>query len=239
MANVSSAEGSFTFDEKFYKDHKELLDKYFDECDFMGAYGIEIMGHDGASVDFSGAGRWSMEDSLPWCLSPACIADNPDVLNEHDKQMIKMYHQWLHALRESGTSIEFEYEDEEEGTQFFVHQEGTLWPKAHDNTDGIDFDVDGMVTEDLGFNDGNLINHDFECGYDMGDGEDIKFLKENDLGDWYKQQPADFRQKHSLDAVANALVELAFNDSDYNGGYLEWRFLDEDEIASLVHDALA
>ncbi|QNQ82967.1 hypothetical protein FP435_00240 (plasmid) [Lactobacillus sp. PV037] len=83
MANLSEANGTFSFEKNFYSKHQDLIDEYFKLAkeSLIGEYGIYITKNNfDGSFDFDGIGRNSMYNTLSWCLAPASyqryLADN-------------------------------------------------------------------------------------------------------------------------------------------------------------------
>ena len=237
MANCSSTNGTFTFDKDFYNQNKQLINDYFDKAKLDGCYGIEILGaNDEGSFDFDGTGRWSMEYSLPWVLSPACIEKkNP---TPAEQEQIKLFWELLDKMIKADTKVEFEYDDEESGAAFYVHQNAVVVANKDRKEDDVSnfFKIKSCKTENLGYNEYNLINNDYEEGYFMDSDDNIEALKNDFLNDWYADQPEEYRQEHSLDSIVEALKKLAKDDSDYNGAIEAWHF--DCECDDIVREAL-
>ena len=71
MANVTTAQGTFSFDENFYDTYQDFLEDYFDNTNLSAEYGITDVNSQGnGTFDFYAAGRWSMANILSWCLMP-------------------------------------------------------------------------------------------------------------------------------------------------------------------------
>ena len=237
----SSAYGSFSFEEGFYNQNKELIDSYFDRAELRNTYGIDVEGHKGVRFGFDGTGYESMQKSLPWVLSPVCIKD--EELSAGEKGQVDLFRKLYALMIVAHTRVTFEYTDMAtgDGFGFYVRQKATIIPNGH--RDGSDltnfFSVESCITEDLGYNDRNIINAGYENGYDLHNKDDIQYLKDDYLDDWYYQQTVTYRQRHSLDSIVEALKKLADDNNTYNGAIAEWRFYDDcgDVVREATHNA--
>lgn len=237
MANCSSVNGSFSFGKDFYKENKQLIENYFSKAVLDACYGIQILNSNGnGSFDFDGTGRWSMEYSLPWVLSPACIEEkNP---TPAEQEQIELFWELLDKMIKADAEVELEYEDEESGAAFYVRQDAVVIANKDRKKDDVSnlFKIKSCKTEDLDYNEYNLISNDYEDGYFMDSDDSIEALKNDFLNDWYADQPEEYRQEHSLDEIVDALKKLAKDDSDYNGAIEEWHF--DCECDDIVQEAL-
>lgn len=237
MANMSSANGTFEFDKDFYRDNQKLIEKYFQKAVLGGFYGIDIVESTNSPIfKFTASGRWSMQNTLPWALTPVCFSK--EELNNIEQEQVDLFEALYKQLIESGTRIKFEYNDEESGVGFLVHDTATVVPnEAWQQDKGQDcFLVKDYQSKDLGFNDKNVIVKDYEDGYDMGNEEDVEYLKQDYLNDWYQQQDDNFKAEHSLEDVIEALKDLANKDTDYNGAFCWWRF--DNDCNGMIEKAL-
>lgn len=237
----SSAYGSFSFEEGFYNQNKELIDAYFDRAELRNTYGIDVEGHEGVRFGFDGTGYESMQKSLPWVLSPVCIKD--EELSAGEKGQVDLFRKLYALMIVAHTRVTFEYTDMAigDGFGFYVRQKATIIPDSH--RDGSDltnfFLVESCTTEDLGYNDRNIINAGYENGYDLHNEDDVKYLKDDYLNNWYRQQGKEYQSKYSLDCVIEALKKLANDSPTYNGAIAEWRFDDDcgDVVREATHNA--
>lgn len=237
MANISSANGTFEFDKDFYKANKELIEKYFDKAVLGAEYGINFVESTQSPVfSFEASGRWSMQNSLPWVLTPVCL-ENKEV-DETEQEQVDLFEELFKRLAESNTEIKFDYDDEESGCQFYVHDIATLAPNKDWQQDPSQdcFTITNYQSQDLGFNDKNLVTEGYEGGYDLDSERDIEYLKQDYLNDWYQQQSNEFKADNSLEDAIRALKDFVNSNPDYNGAICWWR-LDED-CDDLMKEAL-
>lgn len=182
MANISSAYGTFKFDKDFYHQHHLLIDDYLDNTELAAAYGIHIDSHDEqGEFNFNADGRWSMENTLPWCLTPVDFNGNRDT----DSGDIQRFKRFFDLLKESGTCIRFNYYDYESGMCFLVKQAAVLVPSSP-----------------------NKICFNFESGYLLSNDGDQAYI-ESVIDNWYDNQLVQFKQKHTrMEILQNVIHYL-------------------------------
>lgn len=239
MANVSDANGVFNFDEDFYKKNKALIDSYFESATLNSAYGItEAYGNGNGDFDFYADGRWSMENILPWALSPV----NRDSKLARPVGQIKTvgeaYDQLFTLLSKENQAVEFDYEDYESGNMFRVHQTATIMPAVKPTEDN-QFDVVSISSEDLPIDEASLITNDLEEGVLIDDEHDyptihdiiIKFVT------FLNNDPN--KKDYQIKPVREKFLNFIKNDPDYNGGFMLEHYDDDDELRDWFDDNLA
>ena len=226
MANISSACGTFWFNDEFQKKHAQLIQEYFDKAKLDEFYGIYINDSDNGVFDFSGDGRWSMDNTLPWALCP--IADSN---SDHVK---RLYYKLYKAMQKEKAVVTFDFDDYESGVQFNVHEivEVTAWD---DPDSDQPFKLNIKVEKDLGFDDATLINQGREDGYLMDIPEDRECFYNNEFESWYRKQSRKYQKEHlKLPLFLQTVAFLKQND-DFNGGILLWK-ADPDFLGEMVMD---
>lgn len=168
MANISSASGVISFEHEFYQKHKQLVESCLDSDNFNGYYGLLRVEstHDG-DFCFDAAGRWSLENTLPWLLKP--VLENESKPTTRDQAHLKEYRDLTQALAADNSRVIVEYTDTEAGMQFIVEQSAILTPQKP----GQDFNVTITETTNYDYNNENLIGLDFAGGYPI-DSDEVK-----------------------------------------------------------------
>lgn len=233
MANVSTVTGSFTFQEDFYKEHKTVIDSYFDQAVLQAYYGIEVDGHEENMFDFTGSGRWSMQNTLPWALEPV---DSYDL----STQVTNLFKKWFVALQETGATVEFDYIDYEPGSELYVHEIVTIAPKQGNfeelsKLEGM-FQIVNVHSTDLGYSEGALIRDDYEEGYLLTLEED-KAMVASKLADWFSRWGADY-QGYTTTRFVDEVLDYLKADDGFDGGVESWHFDDDNQIQDLIDVAV-
>ncbi|MBD5316598.1 MAG: hypothetical protein HDS11_02860 [Bacteroides sp.] len=171
------------------------------------------------------------------------VVDNP--INKEDKDLNglsdidKLFLKLIKLLVKENSSITFDYKDFEPGSVFLVSEQVTMKPSTKDQIKPSKiFEEVSSNSEDLGYNDANIIDYGFEDGYDLHKEEDVKSLLSDYLEEWYEKQGDDFIGAYTLKDIINGLKTLSDDDKEYNGKIREYRFEDEDTLYDLVDDAL-
>lgn len=171
------------------------------------------------------------------------VADNPinmdlstlNGLSDLDKLFLKL----IKLLAKEGAMITFIYKDFEPGSIFLVSELVNIKPSTKDQIKPSEiFEEISSDSDNLGYNDANIIDYGFEAGYDLHKEEDVKRLLSDYLEEWYEKQGDDFIGEYTLNDIINALKTLSDDDKEYNGKIREYRFEDEDTLNDLVDDAL-
>lgn len=226
MANCTDVEGTFDFQPNFYKAHEELIESYFNGVTLSAEYGIEDVDSLGnGQFSFYATGRWSMENILPWCLSPV----------DSDKSCDEKFAKLFKALRESKDNrIEFKYTDYDPGN-FRVSQTATIIPDTLKANNKL-FLVKNLESHDLPMDECSLINADLEDGLFMDIPDHVKALKQ-DVLDYWKQLSVSQQKQHSVEDLCQVLINFVNSDDDYNGGIFYWKLEDFDELKAIFNDA--
>lgn len=233
MANVSTVTGSFTFEEDFYKEHKSAIDDYFDQAVLQAYYGIEVDDNSENVFDFTGFGRWSMQNTLPWALQPV---DGYDL----STNVMNLLKEWFVALQETGSTISFDYIDYEPGSKLYAHEIVTIAPKQGDfeelyKLEGM-FEIVDIHSTDLGYSEGALIRDDYEEGYLLTLKED-KATVASKLADWFSRWGADY-QGYTTARFVDEVLDYLKEDDGFNGGVESWHFDDDNQIRILIDSAV-
>lgn len=197
MANISLARGFLEIPNDFYKQYQKLIN----EAPSLGEYGIyfdEIEVLDEVTIiNWTGYGRWNMEFTLEWCLTET----------EAGQKLVEF-------MIDKEIMFKISYEDYEPGNCIFVHEEGELAPKRTNRGYKLEVHVN---TENLVYNDCNLIREGFESGsiYD----------------DWLL-----FQQDETLIDLGNLPVIKASYPSEKD--FLErlWQYVQSEELAGGICD---
>lgn len=240
MANISDATGMFTFDENFYTAHAQAIDEYFAKADLMGEYGIEVnVDGNSSSFNFVGAGRWSMADILEWCLTPAdfdiATADCTQ-LSKEERHVADLFHQWYDDFAKSGAEVDFNYTDYEPGSMFYVEQDAIVMANT-DETEQALFTADISDMDDLGFSDRIRIENDLEEGFLVDDSDDCEQLYQT-VAENYAELPTRLTNRYLSEEIAQAIINLARSNADYDGGIILWRLDDALSLADMADEAL-
>ena len=170
------------------------------------------------------------------------VTDNPiniDLSTLHGlSDLDKLFFELIKLLAEEDAAITFIYKDFEPGSVFLVSELVTIKPSTKDQIKPSKiFEEVSSDSDNLGYNDANIIDYGFEDGYDLHKVDDVKSLITNYLQEWYESTDDDFRTKYTLNDVIDALRTLSEKDKEYNGKFRVYRFEDEQTLSELVNDA--
>ena len=222
MANVTTAQGTFSFDENFYHTYQDFLEDYFDNTNLSAEYGITDVNSQGnGTFAFYADGRWSMANILSWCLMPVYSKPNT---------AFAKYTKLLDYLRESKTSIKFDYTDYDPGMQWRVHEQATLYPNS--DTTKNRMVIKDFTSQDLPIDDYSLIQADLEDGLDV---IDLNDTSEPIFRDCIVEPIMPILQKHGInltpDQVENKISNYVNSNDQYKGGIVFYRYEDGDPDA--------
>lgn len=222
MANITDAQGKFTFNSDFYKANQNLIDSYFHNAKLGTYYGIFslVNNHDG-SFNFEANGRWSMQNTLKWCLTPLDSESQPIFDNLFDK------------LRNHNQIIMFDYEDYDPAMDWREHQMIAITPalctKPEEN---YFFDIINTTTEDLPTDEFSLINDNVEDGINVKDANDTTYpIIHNIIIKLVTYLDSDkTKQNYKIKDVKDKFFDYINHDPHYLGGFLEEHYDDNDNL---------
>lgn len=221
MANATEVEGTFSFDEDFYKKNSKIIERYFDNAYLAGDYGIDDVNSNGdGSFDFDAIGRWSMEDILEWCLSP-----QNRLAIDHDKSVIDMYKDLLSAMRKADATVTFDYTDYDSGN-FYVKETDVIRARkeAKLTPNGCDFVKVSSNCEDLDMDDKTLIDNELEDGIIVDDKE--RYVQETideivkELKEYIEDKTG---QTISASHLRHDFIDYVDKSDTLNGGFQQMR----------------
>lgn len=222
MANVTDAIGTFTFNSDFYKENQDLIDAYFHNAKLGMNYGIFslVNNHDG-SFNFEANGRWSMQNTLKWCLTPL------------DSESQPIFDELFNKLRNRNQIIMFDYNDYDPAMGWREHQmvaiSPALQPKPKEN---YFFDINSETTEDLPTDEFSLIDDNVEDGINIKDANDTAYpiihsiiIK---LVTYLNNDKA--KQDYKIKDVEDKFFDYINHDPHYRGGFLEEHYDNNDNL---------
>jgi len=164
MANISSAFGTFHFEDGFDLAQKQNFVQVMGvlaKCYFGTHLSINDeakgVGIDDDSLAFTGNGRWVYENNLEnmhnW------------LVQELDDKLLKVYHELLNYMSDDDQGIMVEYVDDEFGCEVLYEAEGVL--KAYPFDDGVALKYESGSCENYDYTRSNLqalnVYDVFEC----------------------------------------------------------------------------
>lgn len=125
MANISSARGTLTLQGPWNAEDIALFIPVLDTWQFHGQYGIQSyytkLSVQHMSTDFDGCGRWSFSGTVEsfdeWTR---------DWIRNEGTLTQEQYDSLLRIMQKKDLSIHMEFDDEEEGVGFNIHETGVL-----------------------------------------------------------------------------------------------------------------
>lgn len=255
MANISTAQGTLEFSNKFYNDNQALIERYFNQSDkeeaLIAAYGIYNLDSQGNGIiNFNGSGRWSMENTLQWALIPDPDYVSPKIVIDNLKL--------VQSLFEANESIVVNYIDYEPGCQFLTEQRceltidtnnptlfaehiAQLIVNAEKDSKEIRFSempkffVKVIEDYDCDYTDRNLIDLEVEEGYLLDIQEDRKIIVDK-LQGYYSDCELPEIKHIKLNDFIKRIFYIIANDSDLNNAICEYRFDEFDEFVKVYFE---
>lgn len=223
MANISFSYGNITIQkEKFTLKMQELLESC---AQISGEYGMDISPasktkdeYGNIQYDFDGYGRWSMDCTLPWCITNSAKG----------QELAKL-------MDEREATINISFIDYECGCCFLVKEMGVLSPIFLDGEWKFEFQ---STEEEIPYNDFNKVKYEVEEGITLSSNktDSIKILmKERYLDSLYQEIKKEFNlsKKEFISIMYNKIIE----DDELDGGLCYWRIDDwEDNIDDFLDE---
>lgn len=228
MANITDAMGTFTFDSNFYKENKDLIDIYFQNAILGRQYGIfSITNNYNGVFSFQANGRWSMQNTLKWCLTP---------LNAPSKLL---FNQLFNKLKKQNQTITFDYSDYDPAMNWREHDTTIIAPATSPKPkEDYYFDIISINTEDLPTDEFSLLDSGLEDGINVKDANDTTYPVIHDiiikLVIFLNNDP--HKQNYKIKTVEDKFFDYINNNPDYQGAFLNMHYDDDDNLKDWYDD---
>lgn len=214
MANISNAVGTiYVGSEVFAQSPRDFIDLWeaLGEYDY---YGISVLSFANQSAEFSGDGKWFLENTLP------------AFFNTEDIPELEPVAKLLHS---KDATLEFEYDEYEPGAGLLSHVELQL---------GFDENGKAFIAEskytDYDYTRRNILSLDFEEGYDLSIKSQREEFKKDIFLPFYKENQENIIEEMTFEELWINFLDNISNDEYYEGVMFTEDYEDEDQLVDLM-----
>lgn len=222
MANITDAFGEFVFDEDFYNENRQLINNYFTKAKLGQYYGIYQVHNNGdGTFTFNANGRWSMSNTLSWCLTPV----NADAK--------ALFDEFFNALTKARETISFDYTDYNPAMVWYKHIHAVIAPRKTPNDKTSEyFDIVQIEEEDLPTDEETLLDDAVEPGIyiNANDRRTARIWHSIIINLTQFVNQDQHKQMYKISDVKTKFDNYINNNPQYNGAFLETHYEDPDDL---------